>query len=250
MAAELAETDRVRRDLVANVSHELRTPIAALQAVLENLVDGVEPLGEGTLKAMLRQTERLGQLAAQLLDLSRLESGAVELRPRRVSLSEVVADAVAEAEPLAGAVRLEQRVEPPWLAVRADPERLHQVVSNLLENAIRYSPPGATVSVDAEARQDTVVLAVTDQGPGIPPAEAARVFERFYRADRSRSAGRPGGGSGIGLAIVRWVVERHGGTVAVEPDRPSGCRIIVTLPAIETESRSPRITPRGTRRPR
>ena len=200
MAAELAETDRVRRDLVANVSHELRTPIAALQAVLENLVDGVEPLGEGTLKAMLRQTERLGQLAAQLLDLSRLESGAVELRPRRVSLSEVVADAVAEAEPLAGAVRLEQRVEPPWLAVRA--------------------------------------------------ASAGRVFERFYRADRSRSAGRPGGGSGIGLAIVRWVVERHGGTVAVEPDRPSGCRIIVTLPAIETESRSPRITPRGTRRPR
>ena len=246
MAADLAENDRVRRDLVANVSHELRTPIAALQAVLENLVDGVEPPDEVTLKAMLRQTERLGQLAAQLLDLSRLESGVIELHWQRVTLRELIIGVVEEAGPLADGVCLEHRVEPPWLAVRADPERLHQVVANLLENAIRFSPSGGTVLVDARAHPDRVVLTVTDEGPGVPPADAARVFERFYRVDRSRSASD--GGAGLGLAIVRWVVERHGGTVAVEPDRHSGYRMVVTLPALEPEGRS-RTTPKSTRRP-
>src|SRR4051794_8423943 len=134
MAAELAETDRVRRDLVANVSHELRTPIAALQAVLENLVDGVDEPDPATLKTMLRQTERLSRLAAQLLDLSRLESGAVALRRRPVALGELVGQAVEEAGPLAAGIELSWWVEPPWLELHGDPERLHQVVTNLLEN--------------------------------------------------------------------------------------------------------------------
>ena len=229
MAAELAETDRVRRDLVANVSHELRTPIAALQAVLENLVDEVEPPDPATLKTMLRQTERLGRMAAQLLDLSRLESGAVPLHRRRVALGEVIGHAVEEAEPLATKVRLDWSVEPPWLELDADPERLHQVVANLVENAIRFSPEGGTVAVTATEGPGTVVLEVADAGPGIPPAEASRVFERFARLDHARTS--RDGGTGLGLAIVRWVVELHGGEVRAESRHPTGCRMVVTLPA-------------------
>jgi len=229
MAAELAEIDRVRRDLVANVSHELRTPIAALQAVLENLVDEVEPPDPATLKTMLRQTERLGRMAAQLLDLSRLESGAVPLHRRRVALGEVIGHAVEEAEPLATKVRLDWSVEPPWLELDADPERLHQVVANLVENAIRFSPEGGTVAVTATEGPGTVVLEVADAGPGIPPAEASRVFERFARLDHARTS--RDGGTGLGLAIVRWVVELHGGEVRAESRHPTGCRMVVTLPA-------------------
>jgi signal transduction histidine kinase len=228
MAAELAETDRVRRDLVANVSHELRTPIAALQAVLENLVDGVDEPDPATLKTMLRQTERLSRLAAQLLDLSRLESGAVALRRRPVALGELVGQAVEEAGPLATGVELSWRVEPPWLELHGDPERLHQVVTNLLENAIRFSPEGGEVQVTAAQDAGLVRLEVSDEGPGIPPEQAARVFERFTRLDQARSS--RDGGAGLGLAIVRWVVELHGGRVSARSGPDGGCRMVVTLP--------------------
>jgi signal transduction histidine kinase len=246
MAADLAETDRVRRDLVANVSHELRTPITALQAVLENLVDGVSDPDPETFHTMLKQVERLGRLVKQLLDLSRLESGTVPLERTAFRVEPLLAHAVREQRLHAPGIDVSIAVDTPDLTADGDPERVHQVVANLLENAIRFSPSGGTVLVEATAHPDRVVLTVTDEGPGVPPADAARVFERFYRVDRSRSASD--GGAGLGLAIVRWVVERHGGTVAVEPDRLSGCRMIVTLPALEPEGRS-RTTPKSTRRP-
>jgi signal transduction histidine kinase len=228
MAAELAETDRVRRDLVANVSHELRTPITALQVVLENLVDGVEPPDPDTLRTMLAQVERLGRLVTQLLDLSRLESGAVPLQRCAFDVEPMLEHAVRESRLHSPDVDVDIVVESPHLAADGDPERVHQVVANLLENAVRYSPVGGTVEVRAMRNNGHVRIEVADEGPGIPDDQADRVFERFYRADAARAT--RDGGAGLGLAIARWIVDLHGGDIHPEHRQPHGCRMVVTLP--------------------
>jgi signal transduction histidine kinase len=228
MAAELAETDRMRRDLVANVSHELRTPITALQAGLENLVDGVEPPGPEQLRTMLKQAERLGRLVTQLLDLSRLESGAIPLQRSNFKVLPVLEDAADESRLHAPHVQVSVSVDDPALAADGDPERVHQVVANLLENAIRHSPAGGRVEVRARPDKGRVAIEVLDEGPGIPEEEASRVFERFYRADTARSSSA--GGAGLGLAIARWIVDLHGGDIRAERRAPTGCRMVVLLP--------------------
>lgn len=233
MAAELAEVDRVRKDLIANVSHELRTPITALQAVLENLIDGVGPPDPQTLQTMLEQVERLGRLVTQLLDLSKLESGTFPLDNRPFVLRPVVEQAAREssvnaAHASAKNVQVAVRVEPDDLAIVGDPERVHQVFSNLLDNAVRHSPDGAFVELHATVEGDRVRIDVTDEGPGIPADEADRVFERFYRSDSARAATE--GGSGLGLAIAQWIVDLHGGDIAAEGRTPTGCRMVVHLP--------------------
>ncbi|MBW3555476.1 MAG: HAMP domain-containing protein [Actinobacteria bacterium] len=228
MAAELEEVDRLRRDLVANVSHELRTPISALQAVLENVVDGVEPAAPETLSAMLKQVERLGRLVTQLLDLSRLESGSIPLQMEDFELQGVLEDAAQECRLHAPHVQLAVSVDPPGLAAHGDPERVHQVIANLLENAVRHSPSGGGVELSARRERDQVVIAVADEGPGIAEADAGRVFERFYRADAARASSS--GGAGLGLSIVRWIVDLHGGQVRPERREPHGCRMVVVLP--------------------
>ncbi|MCL4292933.1 MAG: HAMP domain-containing protein [Acidimicrobiia bacterium] len=230
MASELGETDRVRRDLIANVSHELRTPITALQAVLENLVDGVEPADPETLRTMLAQVERLGRLVKQLLDLSRLESGAAVLDRQDFEIEPLLEGAVREARlnaPADVAIRVD--VEPHHLAADGDPERIHQVVANLLENALRHSPPGGTVELRARVVRGTVTVEVDDQGPGILDSEVDRIFERFYRADSARAA--HDGGAGLGLAIAQWIVGLHGGAIRPERREPHGCRMVFSLPA-------------------
>ncbi|MDQ3897972.1 MAG: ATP-binding protein [Actinomycetota bacterium] len=229
MAAQLGEVDRVRRELVANVSHELRTPISALQAVLENLVDGVEPADAETLRTMLRQVERLGTLVTQLLDLSRLESGAVPLRRQSFDLRPLLEDAADETRLRATDVEVAVTVDPPGATADGDPERVHQVVANLLDNAVRHSPPGGTVQVRASRSRAGVTIEVADEGPGISEEERHKVFERFYRADSARSS--EDGGAGLGLAIARWIVDLHGGDIRVEDRRPHGCRMVVVLPA-------------------
>ena len=239
MAAELAETDRLRRDLVANVSHELRTPVSALRAVLENLVDGVEPSDPETLRTMLAQVERLGRLVQQLLDLSRLESGGVPLDRRVFEVAPMLELAVRESRLHAGDVRLSVTVEPDDLSLDADAERLHQVVANLVENAVRHSPSQGHVAVRACAEDGSVRIEVTDEGPGIPDADATRVFERFYRADSARSSDH--GGAGLGLAIARWIVDLHDGDVRVESVVPHGARMVVTLPGRVVPSRAANI---------
>jgi signal transduction histidine kinase len=231
MAADLAEVDRVRRDLIANVSHELRTPLGALRAALENLVDGVERPDPETLAAMLEQVERLGGLVEQLLDLSRLESGAVPLDRRRVEARTLLRRVEAEWRSGASArgVALDVAVEPEDLVLDADEVRLHQVIANLVANAVRHAPAGTSVTIGARRGGRGTILEVVDEGPGIPEAEAERVFERFYRSDQARSSGD--GGSGLGLAIARWIVELHDGTIRTEERTPSGCRMVVELPA-------------------
>jgi signal transduction histidine kinase len=228
MAAELAEVDRMRRDLVANVSHELRTPISALQAQLENLVDGVATARPEVLATMLRQVERLGRLVEQLLDLSRLESGASPLQRRRFEVAPMLREVVAEAHAVTNGSTVTVSVADPGLTAHADPERVHQVVANLVHNAVRHSPLGGRVEVTACRRGDGVEIAVCDEGPGIPAADVQRVFERFYRADAARAASD--GGAGLGLAIARWIVDLHGGEIHPEPRSPRGCRMVVQLP--------------------
>jgi signal transduction histidine kinase len=229
MAAQLEDVDRQRRDLVANVSHELRTPIGALQALLENLADGVEPPDPATLRTALAQTERLGRLVTQLLDLSRMEAGSLPLRPVEFAVRPLLEQALREfglAEP--AQVRLRVCVQPGDLAAQGDPERVHQVVANLLDNAVRHSPPDGRVWLCAHAEGATTTIAVVDEGPGIPPDEADRVFERFYRTDGARTA--RAGGTGLGLAIARWIVDAHGGAIRAEARDPHGCRVVVELP--------------------
>jgi signal transduction histidine kinase len=238
MAAELAEVDRMRRDLIANVSHELRTPISALQAVLENLVDGVETADENQLRVMLQQVERLGRLVAQLLDLSRLESGAIPLQRTVFEVRPVLQQAIKESRLLlerrtGTGVHLALVVEPETLELEGDPERVHQVITNLLENAVRHSPPGGKVVIGAHGRSDAVTIEVVDEGPGIKPSEASRVFERFYRSDAARSSD---GGTGLGLSIARWIVDLHGGDIRAEQNSPHGCRMVVELPLAPTVS--------------
>ena len=226
MSAELAEVDRQRRDLVANVSHELRTPLSALQARLENVADGVEPADPETIATMLRQVRRLGRLVEQLLDLSRLESQEEPFTTAPFAVRGVLEDVAREAR-LSAPADVELEVEAPdGLIVRGAPERVHQVVMNLVENAVRHSPRPGRVRLSAAQADPWVRIEVVDEGPGIPPEESARVFERFYRADRARASG----GAGLGLAIARWIVDLHGGDIRAERAGPRGCRMVVELP--------------------
>lgn len=240
MAADLEAVDQHRKELVANVSHELRTPIAALRAVLENVVDGVSDADPETMRTALRQTERLGRLVEQLLDLSRLDNGVVPLHARRFEVWPYLAGVLKEANMSKGQghsrtdVHLHLDVSPPELTACADAERLHQVVANLIDNAVKHSPQHGRVTVRARPGEGErgLEMEVLDEGPGIPASERHRVFERFGRTQSAQAAGGQGdGGTGLGLAIARWAVDLHGGRIRVA-ESPRGCRIQVTLPGV------------------
>ncbi|MGC0362650.1 signal transduction histidine kinase [Rhodococcus sp. 27YEA15] len=219
MAEDLGADDRYRRELIGNVSHELRTPITALQAMLENVVDGVQQPDPETMRSALRQTERLGALVSDLLDLSKLEGGAVPLKPRRFEVEPFLRDLSSTS---AGTVDID--VTPPGLTAVADPDRLHQVMTNLLDNAIKHGSPAAGVVVRVRSGlAGELVVDVHDDGPGIDPQAREQVFDRFIRG------GSTDGGTGLGLAIAKWAVELHGGRIAVV-DAVSGCCIRVVLP--------------------
>jgi signal transduction histidine kinase len=228
MAARLEEVERQRRELVANVSHELRTPIAALRARLENLADGVEIPDAAAVAAMLTGTERLSRLVDQLLELSQFESGAIRIDPHEFKVAEAVEDAAAEIRPVRGDVGIVAAI-PDGLAGTGDPERIHEVLTNLLSNAVRHSPPGGWVTVSGAPVPGGLRIDVCDEGPGVPPAQLSRIFDRFHRVDAAR--GSVAGGAGLGLAIARSIVELHGGSIRAEPGpQDSGCRITFELP--------------------
>ena len=219
MAADLAAADRQRRELIANVSHELRTPITALQGLLENIVDGVAEAEPATMRTALTQTQRLGRLVTELLDLSRLDAGVMALNLAPIDVPRFLDDVVREAAVNADGAGHDVRfvVSTPSVVVAGDRERLHQVFANLLDNAARHSPPGGTVTVRAERHGENLLVAVADEGGGIPAADRDRVFERFTRGEPAAD-----GGTGLGLAIARWVVQLHRGTIAVtDPPGPA-----------------------------
>ncbi|MEZ5092514.1 DUF4153 domain-containing protein [Nocardioides sp.] len=225
MARDLAVVDRERRDLVAMVSHELRTPLTALGARLENLVDGVEPATPEAFAELLDQTRRLGALVRDLLDLSRSEAGAAPLRLGDVALSALVGEAVADVAHLGRDVVVGIEV-PEDLVVVGDAERLRQLVTNLVENAVRHSPPGGRVVVAATTANGGWRLEVRDAGPGVAPEHRERVFERFGTLDPTT------GGTGLGLAIARSVATQHGGTLSFEDPEAAepGARAVLRMP--------------------
>jgi signal transduction histidine kinase len=246
MGAELANVERLRRDLVANVSHELKTPISALRARLENLLDGVEPSDPEVLQVMLQQTERLSRLVEQLLDLSRLESGDIPLDRREVDIEMLVREVASEVEVSRShlvTVRLDLPPEGP--AVWGDRERIHQVLFNLLDNAVRFTRPGGEVVVSTRRAGDRCTVRVADTGPGIPAEHLPFLFERFYRVDQARTRGQ--GGTGIGLAIARSVVEAHGGTIRAESEVGTGSAFTFDLPLAGAEATRPKVTTGGRR---
>jgi signal transduction histidine kinase len=227
MASDLASADQERRRVVATVSHELRTPLAAQRALLENLVDGVVSPGDEALRGALRQSERLGALVADLLDLARLDAGVAPLSVTDVRIADMLLAAASETPTDSRNILVRCETQPADLVVLADPARLTQLVVNLVDNAIRHSPPGGEVLVSARVIDDSAWwLEVRDGGPGIPGEEAERVFERFG------SGGDAAGGTGLGLAIARWVCQLHGGTITALPnDRAAtGALLRASLP--------------------
>lgn len=230
---EIRRLENIRKDFVANVSHELRTPVSIVQANAETLLDGglEDPTRARTfVEGLHRNAERLSRIIADLLDLSRLEAGRYRFDITTVDVGETVGHVVESVE--RSARQRGQSIEvsvPEDQAVKADAKALEQVLLNLLENSIKYTPDGGHVAVRAEERGGEVRLEVQDDGPGIKAEHRARIFERFYRIDPGRS--RDMGGTGLGLAIVKHFVESMGGRVGVDPAFPRGSVFWVALPA-------------------
>lgn len=223
------ETERARTTLLAGISHDVRTPLASITGAVSVLLETGDTLPpaerRGLLEAIREEGRRLDRLVADLLDLTRLESG-VKVKKEWVPLEEVVGSAIARLQSRLESRDLDVRLPDDVLLVPVDPVLLEQVLVNLLENAVKYSPPGSPLRVEGGTRGADVELEVSDRGDGIPPGEEARVFERFYRiADGGRAEG-----TGLGLAVCQAIVRAHGGRIAAEPREGGGATFRISLP--------------------
>src|SRR3989475_3635595 len=231
---ELRRLEQVRTEFVASVSHELCTPLTAIQGYLETLLSGALEERENArrfLEVVFRRTERLGRLLSDLTDPSNIELGRVSLKLAPTRLDEVVDAVLAIMGPRAesGQVALRSDVASDLPPVLADRDRLVQVVINLVDNAVKYTPEGGSVTVTARSvAGGQLEVAVIDTGVGIPTADLPRITERFYRVDKARS--RELGGTGLGLAIVRHLVVAHGGQLRIESEPGRGTSVYVTAP--------------------
>lgn len=237
MAAALEEGERRRGEFISDVSHELNTPLSTLQGYAEGLLDGVIEPDEDTWGLMYAETERMRRLVEDLRQLSRAETGRLVLHIARLSPKEPVRLATEGMRPLFAekGVRLGCEIPDVLPGVLADADRVVQVLTNLLSNALRHTAKGGRVVVETEARGDLVLFRVSDTGVGIPAEHLPRLFERFYRVEKSRS--RDGGGSGVGLAICRALVEAMGGSIRAESAGPNrGAAFVFSLPASSTGS--------------
>jgi two-component system phosphate regulon sensor histidine kinase PhoR len=236
---DLRRADQIRRDFVANVSHELRTPLTAIRGYVEALLD--EPAdAESTqkfLEIIARHTTRMERLVKDLLRLARLDARQEVLEMARCDVRQIFSGVIADLSPAIEAKRQHVAIDVPQDAaqVDGDPAKLHDIVRNLVENAVNYSPEGADVTLTASRLNGNYTITVADSGPGIPPEDLSRVFERFYRVDKSRA--RPGG-TGLGLAIVKHLVELHGGEARAENAPSGGAVFTVVLPAAAGHSHS------------
>lgn len=246
---ELRRLEKIRKDFVANVSHELRTPLTSIKGYVEALLDGAKDDPSAStkfLEIILKQSDRLNLIIEDLLELSKIESGGVSLKEDQLELRSVIDRTLSMIKPIAdkNRHRLVTVVDPSLPPVAGDEGRLVQVLTNLLDNAVKYTSAGGTITISAtltplvgstDPPARAIELSVADTGIGIPEADRPRVFERFYRVDKARS--RELGGTGLGLAIVKHIVEGHGGRVWVEANHPQGSRFVVHLP-ISTTARS------------
>ncbi len=225
--------ETVRRDFISNISHQLRTPLASIKALTETLQDGAlsDPqAGPRFFGRMLTEVDALNQMTQELLDLSRIESGQAELQLETVSPQRLLASAVDRMRVQAERAGVALQVEPMQALpqVRADPGRLEQVLVNLIHNAIKFSRPGGKVSLRAEPSDGMVRFAVEDHGVGISAEDQPRIFERFYRVDRSRT----GSGTGLGLSIARHIIEAHQGQIWVDSLEGQGSTFFFTIPIV------------------
>ena len=243
--AELRRLQRIRAEFIDNLSHELRTPITTIGLLAETLAKDAEAAGDaiparmadriGKLEA---ETATVGQMISELLDLARIESGGRQLHLDDVDLGRVAEDTVERLRPFAERqhVQLETTVAPDLPFVSGEASQLGQVFANLIHNAVKFSPPQTSVVVSVHRVGDELQARVGDHGMGIAAADLPRIFERFYKADRSRASG---GGTGLGLAIARHVIEGHGGRIVVESVEHEGAKFTITLPIAGTRTADP-----------
>ena len=233
MADALEESERQRRAMVSDVAHELRTPLSNIQGHIEAMQDGLLEADTAALDTVHRQALYLNRLVDDLRLLAAAEARELPLQQEPTALKEIVDGVVTSFKPRAEAesVRLQAEMDEALPILYLDRVRIEQVVANLVDNAIRHSPPSSTVVVAAKTEGDTVRVEVTDTGPGIPANALPHVFDRLYRADPSREKGT--GGSGLGLTIARQLVEAHGGTIWAQSEEGSGSRFGFDLPVAE-----------------
>lgn len=221
MADELEHADQMRRDMIANVSHELRTPVSALQAMVENMADGIVEPTPANLESILTQTHRLSDLISFLLDLSRLEAGAASLEIVPINLAEFISETTGPLEyaDAGHGHTIEQRI-PDDLNLEGDEARLHQLFTNIIANALKHSPDSTAILIEAhdDGTNDTVVVNVVNFGSHIPESVRNDIFRRFVKG--KSGPGTESGGTGLGLSIARWAAQLHGGTVQVIDDPP------------------------------
>ncbi|HXE79761.1 MAG TPA: ATP-binding protein [Vicinamibacterales bacterium] len=237
---ELRRADQIRRDFVANVSHELRTPLTAIRGYAEALAEesATDDERRAFLDVIMRHIDRMERLVADLLQLARLDAGQEPVNFASCDLVGVVSEVIEELNSSLAArgQHVAVDIRPGAERLYADRGKLHNVLRNLIANASAYGPPGSVIAVDASATDGAVSISVSDGGPGIPEQDLLRIFERFYRVDRSRA--RDPGGSGLGLSIVKHLVELHGGSVRAENRREGGATLTVSLPLHPRPERS------------
>ena len=234
--AELRRLQRIRAEFIDNLSHELRTPITTVGLLTETLARDADAAGDAIPPKMRErigklevETGNIAQMVSELLDLARIESGGRQLHLDEVDLGDIALESVDRLRPFAErqGVQLRTEVAPGLPAVRGEAVRLGQVFANLIHNAVKFSPQGSEVRIGVERSGDRLSAWVRDSGIGVGAADQARIFERFYKADRSRTRG---GGTGLGLAIARHIVEGHGGTIRVESQEGEGATFTFTVP--------------------
>lgn len=230
MSAELVVNENNRQELLANIAHELKTPLAILQGHLESMLDGVEQPEPDKLFSMQEEVMRLTRLVGDLRDLSLAQVHQLELHLQPVDLGEKTERAAEMLEPLLEEKNLHfvKELAPDLPLRQLDPDRLNQILYNLITNAIRYTTPGTAILLKTEAAGKNVRLLIADEGPGIAPEDLPHVFEQFYRGDKSRN--RALGGSGIGLSLAKSFVEAQGGSIRAENRKNGGAAFIVEFP--------------------
>ena len=234
MSAELARSRDLRRQMTADIAHELRTPLSVILGQIDGLDEGVVPPSSAAFEILRDETSRLGRLVEDLRTLSRADAGELPLERRPVSPAKLLEQALAAHRPLAleEGVALELQLQPELPHLEVDPDRMAQVLGNLLSNALRHTPQGGAITLGAARAGAAILLRVQDTGPGIDAQDLSHLFERFYRADRSRQ--RETGGSGLGLAIAKAIVELHGGQIWAESAPPHGTTVFVRIPLSTT----------------
>jgi two-component system, OmpR family, sensor histidine kinase BaeS len=233
MAEALEASEQRRRELLSDLAHELRTPLATIDGYLEGVSDGVMPSDDQTLQVLQAETARLRRLVDDLNAVSRAEERQLDLHLTRCEPNKLLTVAVqaAQAAYTTKDVTLTAKLDPRLPQVTADPDRIGEVLANLLSNALRHTPPGGHVEVTATTRDGHLQISVTDSGQGIPPELLERIFERFYRVDPARTRTLDAGGSGIGLTITRGIVHAHSGQIHAHSQGPGhGARFTITLP--------------------